>query len=232
MRSLSRGWRVLVVLAFGVSAIIFLGACDDIAEVGSYYDAFTIGRSADDQAADASGRTGDEAVDGILTVGPILEDIRKADIESSSADYEMERGNTDKAAGHLDKAIALRPEDMRFRRNRAAVAVIGNDLESAEQQWAEQDRIAAEQGQATQAWYWEGSFEDAAELAYGLLNEVDMLTATDAQKEQGVLVYTRMAECYETAADIHTENLDIEAATENLRVAKLCRDTARLYGAP
>jgi hypothetical protein len=219
--------RIVLTLLFGVGAIVFLGACDDVAGVSSYYDAFTQYETPEDQAANATGRTGDSTADGMLGALSAVNKIREADGLASSAVIESNAGNTERAGQLIDQAIRERPDDMRYRRTAASVALKGSDTETARQQWAEQDRIASEQGQAAHAWYWQKSYEDAAEDAYTLLNSVHAPTAKAAQKAQGVLVYTRMAECLEKAADINTENLEIDAAAEQMRQAEICRGLAR-----
>ena len=209
MYRLDRRTRVVVSLLFAIGTIAFLGACLDTAsmDASDYSDSYGDGQSTEEQAENATGRTGDREVDAILMTGQIMDDIRMADGYHKVAEPMVVKSeDPTRTASLLDKSIALRPEDIRYRGDRALVALQQGDAELAQEHWETQDEIARNQGMHEQLWYWTGSADD-------LTTAVSQLRAragdsvpwyTPEQKREADVIYTRMANVYEKVAEIYT----------------------------
>ena len=219
-------------LLIAIPVIVFLGACDDIesASVSDYSDDYASSQSSADQAANATGRTGDKEVDGILEVAKIMDDIHQAEGAFIAA-KSIHLSDPERAAGLLDDAIALRPEDMRFHRARADIAMRQDDLDIARQQWEEQDRIAASQGMDDQLWYWIGSFEDADNAERRLRASTEGMDAS-AFKANFIVIHTRMYVTLERMADLYTMDAQPEMARAVLAAAANYRDMVKEAGGP
>ena len=234
MRSLSRNQRVALALPLILFVLVFLMACDDTEAVSDYFDDFFGSQSSAEQAANATGRTGDEGADGILDAMETVNDIQKADdIYAQSKPLVANHGTDDqRAADLLDQAIALRPDDMRYRRDRVRIALIQDDATIARQQWEEQDRIAASTGADNQLWYWEGCFLDAAQAAIDMVSVLgdNPLGYTAAQDRRAVVVYTRMADAAERTAGLNTLSANVQQAAVQMQLADEYREKAKRHG--
>ena len=234
MSHMSRGKRVIVAVMFAVAAIVFLGACDDFEQmaVSDYSDEYSASQSSADQAANASGRTGDREVDGILWVAKTMDDIHQAEGAYKAA-KSVEKTEPKRAASLLDDAIKKRPEDIRFRRDRAVIAIKEGEPAVALEQWEEQDRIAASQGMGDQFWYWSSSFQDArnAERNFKASTDDSPISAMDAdEKKTYIVIATRLYVTLEKMADLYTMDAQPEMAKTALDAAVQYRDAVKAAG--
>ena len=237
MAEMSRTRRAAVSLLFAAAVIIFLAACDDIQSssesVQDFSDDYTASQSTGDRAANASGRTGDDEVDGILWVAKTMDDITLAENAYRAANA-IARSDPDAAADKYDRAIQLRPDDMTYRRQRVIHAALQDDAAVALEQWEQQDRIAAEQGVADEFWYWSNQYKDL-EAMQNLLGSQYTSPSQGTPPEKravGVALYTRGAKVFEELADWYTLDGQIEKANEAMRAAEVHRRLAEEFSSP
>jgi hypothetical protein len=158
----------------------------------------------------ASGNSIEDDVTAVIDGVRVLETIRKADYRWQSASNALGT-DRDWALREMDAIIAERPEDPRYRAGRARAALLTGDVSTAKSQWAEQDRLATEQGLVDEE-YWQAvamntafldTFVRTSDGAYG--GAVSMVPASNAAIERQILA------C-EELADLATARLDTEAA--------------------
>lgn len=190
-KRIARHWLALMI---GATLLPALAGCGGNAfESNDFVMTWITTRPADEVIESTSGRTGDRDVDGILSAAQAVEDMRLADIRQEQAREYVRLGEPDKAAERLDAAIKLRPEDARYRRDRALLAIQQGDTKVALEHWDAQDRIARQNNWDLDPTYWMD-----AELDAGTEQErLEAEPPSPGRDAELAATYTRLASIYQ-----------------------------------
>jgi hypothetical protein len=228
--AVDRRRRVAFVLGFALLVFAFTTGCDDTQAVSDYLDSWLGTQSSTSQLSNEAARTGDDGVNGILDAAETVNEIQEADDIYARARPLIFAGDP-QAGPLLDQCIALRPDDMRYRRDRARAALWQDDAVIARQQWEEQDRIASGQGVDESFWYWEGCFRSAIQVELDFITyHSDPLSYSPQEDRAAVAIYTRAADCLERLAAMNTSVGSIELANRQMQQAEEYRQKAQAHG--
>lgn len=211
---------VAATLAAALAVASMLAGCggwDATFESNDYYATWLTSQPTGDQIVNSAARTGDKDVDGILAALEPIEEIQAADELLADAVTARLGGDLERAADRLDEAIGLRPDDMRYRRSRALVALQDDDAVTAAEQWREQDRIAALNGRDLSSEYWIGCEEDL----YADQKALEKQPQSPERDAKLVAIYTRFSDIYNSWSVAKQE------LTDNERAAKLSETADR-----
>jgi hypothetical protein len=151
------------------------------------------------------GRTGDETVDGIMQASNAVAKMTRADKKWQRARKDLNNELYQNASGSLDAAIAARPNDMRYRRDRVHAALGLGEAQEAIEQWEAMDGIASVSALDEDETYWDGALDDAQGWAQHFASR-ERASETPNQggkyTAQMYASYSRMAYALERKAEI------------------------------
>ncbi len=191
---------------------MLLTACDDNAfESNDYTAGYIASQATNVQISSLAGRPKDEAARGIMAGAFFVDKIAQADLRQEAGMKAYQEGDDTIAAEELDAAIAIRPEDTAYRRDRALIAVSQQDVDTAKANWKKQDEIAEANQWTDDAWYWANALAEAD-------NALSVAYAEGPTDESADLMlaaaYDRASEVYGGAADFAKAAGDTEMAQE------------------
>ena len=169
MRSTGAVWGLWLLLVILAAALVLVSGCGSSAfESNDYTMGALTSQPLGKQLMNSSGRGATDSTDsdtsGLLQAKDVIDEMRHADDWHTKALGRYDKGDYERAGELLDEAIELRPDDIRYRTDRALVALADGDLDGAFVQWEEQDRIAELNGWHKTEGYWNQQMEDVQSL--------------------------------------------------------------------
>lgn len=206
--------RQVSIAALALVVLLLAGCSGGAFDSNDFFMGWLMTRPMFDRVKTMSGRVEDPTVSGILTAQKAMEDMKRADESYTQAEEARDKGDYSLAGDLLDEALFLRPKDIRYRRERAMVAVFAGDVTEANKQWEEQDLVAAETGYDASKRYFEDVRQDMLTLEMDYIKQPQ----SAGRSERLAAIYMRLSAIDSNrAAAAEMEGLPSEAKTLRTR---------------